>query len=301
MEHKFFFFHRSELPLQHDKANLFLEISTIISVFLFSITLAAYFMISAVISSWNKSIVDGLTVQIMPPAETLSAEENDMRVNKVIMCVEGWSGVERVKLLSDQKIKKLMSPWLGADADIHALPLPKLLSVKLKNGKTFDYAAAKESLADIAPYASIYNHGLWLKKLIKSARSLKILSLLVLALVLTASVFSLFYAVGTSLKVHQHIIEILHIMGATDGYIAKQYASISFVIGLVSAVIGTILAIVALFVVAMLSSGLETGLIGAAKLTGTHWLVLSLMPLLTAALSTSMAYLCVKKTLGKIL
>lgn len=301
MKTKWFGFNRSELPLQHDKANLFLQISTAISVFLFVITLAAYFMISSVILSWNKNIIDGLTVQIMPSTGTLSTEENTMRINKVIMCVEGWSGVDRVRLVSDQKIKKLMSPWLGSDADINALPLPKLLDVRLKNGKTFDYAAAKESLADVAPYASIDNHGIWLKKLIKSARSLKVLSLFILALVLTASVFSLFYAVGTSLRVHQHIIEILHIMGATDGYIAKQYAHISFVITFISALVGTIIAVVALFAVSMLSAGLESGLIGAASLTGTHWFVLCLMPLLTAVISTGMSYLCVKRTLGKML
>jgi len=301
MKSKFILFQRSELPLQHDKANLFLEISTAVSVFLFSITLAAYFMISSVIASWNKNIIDGLTVQIALPSENLSAEESEMHINKVLMFFEGLNGVERVKVISDQKIKKLMSPWLGSDVDMNALPLPKLLDVRLKDGKTFDYAATREALKDIAPYASIDNHGMWLKKLIKSARSLKILSLFILALVLTASVFSLFYAVGTSLRVHQNIIEILHIMGATDGYIARQYAHMSFIIGLISAAIGTVVAILALFAVSLFSSGLETGLIGAAKLTSLHWVILCLMPVLTSLISTTMAYICVKKTLGKIL
>lgn len=301
MKNRFLFLKNAELPLKNDNANLFLQISTAVSVFLFSIALAACFMISAVISSWNKNIVDGLTVQIMAPEEALSAEESQMRVSKVMMFFEGLSGVEKVKLVSDAKIKKLMAPWLGSDADIKALPLPQLLDVRLKDGKTFDFEATKASLAETAPYASIDNHGIWLKKLIKSAASLKMLSLFVLMLVLTASVFSLFYAVGSSLKVHQNIIEILHIMGATDSYIARQYAYRSFVVGLVSSVAGTIITLIALFVVSKLSSGLETGLIGAAKLSDVHWAVLCAMPIFASVLSMVMSYACVKRILGKIM
>ena len=301
MKNSFLSFKNSELPLKNDKANLFLEISTAVSVFLFSITLAAYFMISAIISSWNKNIIDGLTVQIAAPSEELSIEENQMRTNKVIMFFEGLNGVEKVRLVSDQKIKKLMAPWLGADADIDSLPLPKLLNVRLKDGRTFDYKAAKASLSEVAPYASIDNHGIWLKKLIKSASSLKVLSLFILLLVLTAALFSLFYAVGTSLKVHQNIIEILHIMGATDSYVAKQYAFRSFWVGLISSICGTLITLLALFAVSKLSSGLETGLVGAANLSNTHWFVLCSMPICASTLSMVMAYLCVKRTLGKIM
>ena len=127
------------------------------------------------------------------------------------------------------------------------------------------------------------------------------LSLFVLMLVLIASVFSLFYAVGSSLKVHQNIIEILHIMGATDSYIARQYAYRSFVVGLVSSVAGTIITLLALFVVSKLSSGLETGLIGAAKLSDVHWAVLCAMPIFASVLSMVMSYACVKRILGKIM
>lgn len=301
MKNSFLSFKNSELPLKNDKANLFLEISTAVSVFLFSITLAAYFMISAIISSWNKNIIDGLTVQIAAPSEELSIEENQMRTNKVIMFFEGLNGVEKVRLVSDQKIKKLMAPWLGADADIDSLPLPKLLNVRLKDGRTFDYKAAKASLSEVAPYASIDNHGIWLKKLIKSASSLKVLSLFILLLVLTAALFSLFYAVGTSLKVHQNIIEILHIMGATDSYVAKQYAFRSFWVGLISSICGMLITLLALFAVSKLSSGLETGLVGAANLSSTHWFVLCSMPIYASVLSMIMAYLSVKHTLGKIM
>jgi len=291
----------SELPLKNDKANFFLEISTTVSVFLFTITLAAYFMISSMINSWNKSIIDGLTVQIMPSLELLDQNEEQMRINKVVLFFEGLDGVEKVKLISDRQIKKLMAPWLGTNANIESLPLPKLLSVNLQNGQQFDYQKVSEDLKEIAPYASIDNHTLWLKKLIKSASSLKALSLFVLVLVLSASVFSIFYAVETSLKVHQSIVEILHIMGATDSYIAKQYATRGFKVAFLSSTCGMILSVLALFMISHLSSGLETGLIGAASLNGYHWCTLVSLPIWAAVMSMEMSFFCVKQTLRKMM
>ena len=293
--------HRSELPLKEDKANFFLEISITISVFLFSMALAAYFMISQVICSWDNRIIDGLTVQIMPSEETLSTDEEMLRINKVVHFFEGLDGVKKVKQIDEQKIKHLMAPWIGENANIEELPLPVLLDVRLINGKTFDYEKARDSLYTLAPYASIDNHGVWLKKLVKSATSLKTLSVFILILVLIAAVFSSIYAVQTSLKVHQNIIEILHIMGATDDYVAKQYAFRGFLIGLFSSAVGTILSLIALHIVSHLSSGLETGLIGAAGLSTMHWFVLASIPLLAGFIAMLTSFLSVKHTLKEMM
>lgn len=293
--------HHSELPLKEDRANLFLEISTAISVFLFSIALAAYFMISAVIKTWNSNIIDGLTVQIMPSEQAISADEQTLRIGKVIHFFEGLDGVKKVVPVNEEKIKRLIAPWLGANADIDALPLAKLIDVRLYDGKNFDFEKAADNLREIAPYASIDNHGIWLKQLVKSATSLKTLSIFVLTMVLVASVFSIMYAVSTSLKVHQNIIEILHIMGATDAYIAKQYAKRGFVVGLTASLIGMFFSMLCLRVISHLSSGLETGLIGSAKLDGLHWFLLLCLPLGVAVLSMLTSYLSVKHTLKEMM
>ena len=121
---------QTELPLKKDKANFFLQISTGVSVFLFSMVLAAYFMTSSVIASWNRAIIDGMTVQIMPSTQAVSPDEEKVRIGKVIHFFENLDGVEKVALVKEKQIKRLMAPWLGVNADIEALPLPKLLNVQ---------------------------------------------------------------------------------------------------------------------------------------------------------------------------
>ncbi len=298
---QFLFKNRSELPLKEDQANTFLEISIVVSVFLFSITLAAFFVISAMISSWNKSIVDGLSVQIMPSEQVLSADEELLRVGKVIQFFEGFENVEKVIQIKDSQIQKLMRPWLGQNVDLKELPMPKLLDVRLKNGKFFDYDKAAAQLKDVAPYASMDNYAIWLQKLVKSASSLKALSVFVLMLVLITTSFSIMYAVQTSLKIHQNIIEILHIMGATDDYIGKQYAKRIFIVALLASIIGSILSILALLMISYISANLDTGLIASATLTHFHWALLALLPLPTSLFAMLTALISVKRTLGKII
>ena len=85
----------SELPLKNDSSNLFLEIMCVISVFLFTITLVGFFMVNSLVANWDKGIVNGFTVQILSD-DTVSSEDNDTRVNKVLSFFENLSLVEKV-------------------------------------------------------------------------------------------------------------------------------------------------------------------------------------------------------------
>ena len=288
----------SELPLKKDGANLFLEIVTTISVFLFTITLAGFFMVSSLVHSWDKGIVNGWTVQIMP-ADNI--EETDLRVNKVINFFEKHTAIEKVRIISDKQINKLMAPWLGSDVDITSLPIPKLIDVRAKSSVEINFDKIAQDLSETAPYTTINSHQVWLKKLINFAQSVKILASAILLTVLTISAFSIFYATKTSLGIHQNIIEILHIMGATDDYIAKQYARRSFFIGLLSGLVGVCLGALGLWFVSGFAANLKGGIFDKASLDIYAMLCIASIPIITALISMITAYGTVRKTLGKIM
>ena len=75
---------KQELPLKGENTSLFLQVIISIAVFIFAITLSGVLSVDSMISSWNKSILGSLTVQIIPVndtdkekarAETLAYEE----------------------------------------------------------------------------------------------------------------------------------------------------------------------------------------------------------------------------------
>lgn len=293
--------HASELPLKKDQANLFLETVTAIMVFLFSIALAGYMLVNSMTENWQNGISGTLTVQIMPlPGETDKQEKN-LRLNKVITFFENQPAVERVILISKEQKERLMSPWLGQNIDVSALPLPELLDVHLKQGVDFDYEKAAQALKEIAPFASIDNHNVWLRRLLDLASSIQTLALSVLWMVLAVGIFSIFYAVCTSLGIHGQIIEILHIMGAKDDYIARQYARRGFFIGLMSGAVGTVAAVSAFWWLHRSAVYLNAGILDGLNISSGGWLLLLSLPLWAALLSTLTSYWAVRRTLRKIM
>ena len=90
-------------------------------------------------------------------------------------------------------------------------------------------------------------------------------------------------------------------MGATDDYVAKQYARRGFFIGLVSGIIGVLVAACALWIISDVSADLKGGIFDKAALGYTDVLYIMTIPMITAMISMFTSYYTVRKTLGKIM
>ena len=295
---------KKELPLQDDSSNLFLQIMISIAVFLFGVTLAGVLSINSMLATWNNSILGSLTVQVLPvndvneekaKAQTLAQQE------KAVELLTKKSEVERVTPLNDEQLQKLIQPWLGDGIDVKDLPMPRLIDVKLKKGAEVDFIKWADELAQTAPLASLDNHKLWLNKLIKFADGLKLLALTVLVLVVLITSGAIFYCTQTSLGLHKYIIEILHLMGAKDTYVAQQYAKRTAWLGLVGGIYGLVLAIPTIFIIAGLAQQIEGGIISEARLSFGDWSVIFSLPVFSMVIAMVTAYYTVKKTLEKFM
>ncbi len=295
---------KKELPLQDDSSNLFLQVMICIAVFLFGVTLAGVLSINSMLSTWNESILGSLTVQIMPvndanadkaKAETLAQQ------SKAVELLRSKNEIEKVTALNDEQLQKLIQPWLGDGIEVKDLPIPRLIDVKLKQGAEIDFIKLAEELAEAAPMASLDNHKLWLNKLIKFADGLKLLALAVLALVIVVTSGAIFYCTQTSLGLHKYIIEILHLMGAKDTYVAQQYAKRTAFLGFLGGIYGLLLTVPTIFIISGLAQQIEGGIISEARLSIADWTAILSLPLFSALIAMITAYYTVKKTLEKFM
>ncbi len=295
---------KKELPLQDDSSNLFLQVMISIAVFLFGVTLAGVLSINSMLATWNNSILGSLTVQVMPANDVneknAQAQTNE-QLNKAVELLKNKPEVDKVTPLSNEQLQKLIQPWLGDGVDIKDLPMPRLIDVKLKKGADVDFMQWAEELAQAAPLASLDNHKLWLNKLIKFADGLKILALTILVLVVLITSGAIFYCTQTSLGLHKYIIEILHLMGAKDTYVAQQYAKRTAWLGFLGGVFGLLLAIPTIFIIANLAKQIEGGIISEARLSLADWSVILSLPLFSMVIAMGTAYYTVKKTLEKFM
>ena len=103
------------------------------------------------------------------------------------------------------------------------MPLPAVIAVRLADaGLEIDRLARRLDAA--APGTLVESHGLWIRRLSVLARSLQACA--GVALLLVAAVAAAVVAVATraGLAARRETIEIVHGLGATDGYIATRFA-----------------------------------------------------------------------------
>ncbi len=295
---------KQELPLKDNSTCLFLKVMISIAVFLFAVTLAGVLSINSMLGAWNSSILGSLTVQIMPVnhADAEKARKETLEhQDKVIAFLKTLPEAEHVVALNDSQLQDLLRPWLGDGIEMRNLPTPRLIDVRLKKDAKPDYAKLAEKLAEISPLASLDNHKLWLDKLVKFADGLKMLAMSTLVLVIAITSGAIFYTTQTNLGLHRDIIEILHIMGAKDTYVAQQYAKRDAWLGFVGGCIGLFFAVPTIFMIAGLAAQIEGGIISEARLSWFSWGLILSLPLFSSFAAMTTAYYTVKRTLEKMM
>lgn len=295
---------RGEINTEDDDTSAFMYVLTSIYMYLFIVVLAIVMAINAMADSWKKDIMGSVTVQIIPVEDEnkhVDAEKTLEQQNKVLQYIENLSAVASAKALDTQTIEKLMTPWLGNKVNISSLPIPILLDVKLKPNSELNYDEVTRGLRQVSEYASIDNHRLWLNRLLKFAASLKNIAITVLLMVIGICAFSIYYSTRTSLGININSIEILHIIGAKDDYIARQYARNFVKIGFFSGIIGLMAAIPSIILVAKYGVSTGSGLIKGAQLSTLAWSLIMTTPLFSALYAMIVSYFTVKKSLEKMI
>ena len=183
-----------ELPIDEGYSKTFLRVTVAVAVFLFAITLAGVLGINSMFENSRQQVVSNFTVQVLPLPGT-DASRKDLLA--VVGFLEKYPDVEQVTVLSDAELRALLEPWLGNNVDVEMLPIPKLLDVKIRNAKNFDYKELTVRLSEVSPQASINDHNLWLSRLLRFINSLKMLAVTVLILVAGGCVASIVYAAKT--------------------------------------------------------------------------------------------------------
>ena len=288
---------KAALPIDEGYSKTFLRVIVAVSVFLFAITLSGVLGINTMFENSKRQVVSNFTVQVLPLPDYEASRKNLLNV---VGFLERYPDVKQVSVLSDTEINALLEPWLGSNVDIEMLPIPKLLDVKINNARNFDYKELAVRLSEVSSEASINDHNLWLSRLLKFINSLKMLAVTVLILVAAACVAAIIYAVKTGLNIHKDIISILHIMGATDEYVAMNYVKRISEMSFSAGIIGAVLAVPAIMLVGNMAKDIEAGIFNAVTFGAENWLLILILPIISALLTAVTAYVTVIKTLRRM-
>ena len=227
-----------------------------IMTFLASLTTGAVILVSGAASEWQSDVAREVTIQVIPaPGRDL-----DAAVDKAATLTGAFSGIGNVRAYSKEESNRLLEPWLGSGLSLDTLPVPRLIVVKISPGAAPDIPQLRRMLAEQVPGATLDDHRGWIDRMRAMAGTAVAAGIGILILVIAATVLSVTFATRGAMATNKTVIEVLHFVGAKNGFIAGHFQRHFLMLGLQGGAIGGGAAIV-LFA---LASAISRWFIGTA-------------------------------------
>ena len=226
-----------------------------IMTFLVSLTTGAAILVTKAAGEWQSDISREMTIQIMPaPGRDL-----DTSVNRAVAIARGIPGVTEVRPYSKEESMKLLEPWLGSGISLSELPVPRLVVIKIAAEATPDLGQLRRVLADQVPGAVVDDHRGWIDRMRAMAGTAIAVGVCILILMFAATVLSVAFATRGAMATNKAVIEVLHFVGAKNGFIARHFQHHFLALGLQGGAIGGGAAIVVFLAATMISHWLVGG------------------------------------------
>lgn len=284
------------VPLGRDAPSRFLPWVFALMVYMAVLALAGVLILHSAVERWQRGEVDTLTVQLMP----LEDASEDARIAKLRELLGGVEGVTGIRVVAQSETIDLIEHWLGTGNVPPDLPLPRLIDVDIAPGYGLDAESLALHLQASLPGVTVDDAKLWLDRLADLGRSLEYLAIAVVILIGLAAVATVIFTTRMGISIHRNVIELLHLIGARDGYVAAQFQRQAMTLGLRGGVLGIVFAAATLYGLRQVAGRLETPLAPDIPVANWAWVVLAAVPVATALIAMVTARLTALRELAKM-
>ncbi len=288
---------RQAVPLDRDASGRYLPLLVAIMVYLAALALAGAISVNKLAERWDSGLSGALTVQI--PAGSAAAEDGPA-LDALVTALRASPGVLSVEPMDKTEITALLEPWLGDSVAAGDLPLPRLVAVTVEPGATPDIEGLRAQLQDLAPGSQLEDHQRWLARLLDLARAVEIMAGVVVLLVLLAACIMVTFVTRMGLAAHEQAIELLHLIGAQDSYVARQFQNRALSLGLRGGILGLLCAVPTLYLARLLLQRIDSGLLPELTLRSWEWAIVILLPVAAALVTMVTARVTVLRTLARM-
>ena len=228
--------------LPREKGAAPLDVVIAVMAFLAALALGASMIADRAAQGWRAGLSDRLTIQILVPDTDDSVTRMEREAQAALGVVRATPGIAHADIISEKETRKLVEPWLGTDALVAELPLPRLIDATVKPGEGVDANKLAAELRDVAPHARVDDHKRWMGRLKDLADTIVWSAYGILLLIAIATASTVAFAVRAGLEAHHDVVELLHQMGAHSNFIASAFERHYFVSALAASFIGAALA-----------------------------------------------------------
>jgi cell division transport system permease protein len=202
--------------------------------FLASITTGAVILVGTAASDWQSDVSREVTIQVIPAA----GRDMEATVQKASALARGFPGIGDVLPYTKEQSSKLLEPWLGSGLSLDELPVPRLIVVRIAPGAAPDIPQLRRNLAEQVPGAVLDDHRGFIERMRAMAGTAVAAGVFVLILVVAATMLSVTFATRGAMATNKPVIEVLHFVGAKNGFIAGHFQRHFLMLGLQGGVLG---------------------------------------------------------------
>lgn len=243
-------------------------------------------------------LAGGATVQVL---EALP-EEREQQARAVEAALSADPAVASYRRVPEGELEALLEPWLGTGIGQATVPVPALIDVRLRGAADADAVAGLQArLAEIAPDARVDAQSSWLGPVFDVIAALQWLAIALVVLLALTSATAVWLAARSALGSNRNTIEIIHLLGGTDGQIARIFQRSIAQDALIGGMVGLALGFGAMFVLGRQFEQLGSGMIAGGGLDTRDWIALAAIPLAGVAIAIVTARFTVLSALRRIL
>ncbi len=292
-----------DLPLNKGSDANFLILLISLMSFLAVLSLSGTIAINKMTNRWSSGLENKVTIEISVETKNghiLSQETIGKETISLYKMLSEHKDVKSASVLSHEDIQELLSPWLGQDMSLKDISLPGLIAVELKDIDEEELKALSKDIEKTSHYAQLETHREWLSDLINFANALRTLAFIITLIISFITIVAISFAVRTRLALHHNEVKLLHHMGASDNYIAKQFRNHAIILSFKGGIIGTAAGLVVTFILTLLSRNSGTDLIPVIHVGVWGIALLCIVPVIVCTIAIITSYLTVLRNLAKM-
>jgi cell division transport system permease protein len=238
---------------------------------------------------WRQALTGRWTVELDPATDAAAA----------VTTLKSMPGVADAHALGPDEIRALLKPWLRDPTLAAELPLPVLIDLSLDRAAPPKPAAMARDLAARLPNAKLDDHGAWTGDLLRIARTGEVVGLAFFAAIALTMMVSIAATARARLGVNREEIALLHTIGASDGYIVRQFQAGALRSAVIGAFFGLVVAAGAM--TAFIQNGPAVAPFAAQfQLNRIDWAVLACVPVAAVLLATAVAGLTARAVVRRL-
>jgi cell division transport system permease protein len=245
--------------------------------------------------TWTSDLKSAMTVVVQNPRD-------DAALARAAEIAKGIEGVTRADAMSKERAKDLLRNY-GTDmgTTIDALPAPRLIEIGVA-AKQNQVAQRLDAALKQAGYTSSVNdHSRFTGEVLRTSALVRILALSAMVALIVAAISSIAFAARAALETRRDAVEILHLVGAHDAFVAREVQIRFLRLGLIAGGIGAgVAALIMLIGIGVFAIGATDLTSGAPLIKWFDFWILLAAPLVTAAASAWAAHIAARATLKEL-